>query len=315
MRRLLTPILLLLMLAGCIPQPQPETGNIPHERYTEAAGTVAVQLTKNFLLTPSVTPTFTPEPTGTATLTPEPSPTLPSPTATYAYHMRGAVDAPILVYYTIADDAADTANFNAEAADQLSSAALQAHLAILREKGYDTITVETLINTLIFGGELPEKPLVITFDSTAAGIYTRAFPALQAAGYTGNVYVTVADIGQTGMLTADQLKELLAAGWSVGSHGMYGRDLTADHNTIGEELSTSRVRLEEMLGAPVTIFSYPFGRTDDVILSRIGQWGYTGALGLHWYDTTEHSVDYLFYLSRIEVENNESGQAAVENLR
>lgn len=312
MRRIFLAILLGFILAGCAGNELPSS--IPHEKYTEAAKTVSVQLTQSFLKTPSATPTSTPEPTATITLTPEPSPTQPSPTATWAYHTRGSVDAPILAYYHIADDASDYPAYDAEAVDQLSSAKLGQHMQELREKGYDSVTTEAMINTLLYGAELPAKPILITFDSTAAGIYQKAFPVLQSAGYVGNVYVTVSKIGQEGMLTADQLKELLAAGWGIGSHGMYGNDLTANHDTISEEISGSRLKLEELLGAPVTIFSYPFGRTDDIILSRISTWGYQAALGLHWYDTTTHTTDYLFYLSRLEMRNNEAGDETIADL-
>ncbi len=312
MRRYFLFILCGLLLAGCAGNSIPSS--IPPEMYTEAAKTVSVQLTQSFLQTPSATPTNTAEPTPTITITPEPSPTLPSPTATWVYHTRGSIDAPILVYYHIADDASDYPAFDAMAVDQMSSGKLQEHMLGLREKGYDSVTMETMINTLLYGAEMPAKPIVITFDSTAAGIYQKAFPVLQSAGYVGNVYVTVSQIGQDGMLTVDQLKELLAAGWSVGSHGMYGNDLTANHDAISEEISASRLQLEEMLGAPVTIFSYPFGRTDDIILSRISTWGYQAALGLHWYDTTTHTTDYLFYLSRLEIGNDATGDQVISNL-
>ena len=312
MRRITLTILLGLVLAGCAGQNIP-TG-VPHERYTEAVKTVVFQLTQNALLTPSVTPTSTPEPTSTITLTPEPSPTVPSPTATWSYHTRGTIEAPILVYYHIADEASDYAGFNPEAVDQISPSVLQQHMTALREKGYVSITMDTLINTLLYGSEMPAKPIVITFDSTSEGIYSKAFPVLQAQGYIGMMFLTVQDIGKEGMLTVDQIKEMIQAGWGVGSHGMYGRDLTADHSTISEEISTSRLQLEELLGVPVTVFSYPYGRTDDVILTRISTWGYTAAVGLHWYDSTTHSTDYIYYLSRIEIRNDGSADGIISNL-
>ncbi len=55
--------------------------------------------------------------------------------------------------------------------------------------------------------------------------YTNAFPIMKKYGFTGVLYTVVLYIGQhSGVaadpdyLTIDQLKEMAAAGWEIGSH-------------------------------------------------------------------------------------------------
>ena len=304
MKQIFVILIIALLLTACIPQLQ--VTNIPHELYTEMAKTVAVQLTANALLTPSVTPTATPEPTATATATPEPSPTVPSPTPTWLYQDRGEVQVPILVYYNIADDMKDNPSYSADAVNNISPVHFEQQMTALRDNGYVTIPVSLLMNTMLFGGDIPSKPIIITFDVTSQGIYTKAFPVMQQLGFVGNIFVAYNEIGQQGMLTVSMIKEMMEAGWNVGSRGMNGYDLTAGFANISDEISGSRLKLGELLGTEITIFAYPYGRSDDIIFPRVSEWGYKAALGLTWYTNSKHSSQNIYYLARFEVLNGET---------
>lgn len=302
-----------LLLTGCFSQNQ-SFAQIPHERYTEAVKTVAVQLTKNAVLTPSITPTNTPEPTSTITSTPEPSPTVPTPTATWYFHEKGEILAPILVYYHIASSLSDNPEYDPENPNNLSPEIFQQQLASFKAKGYETIPVSLLVDAILFGAEIPQRPLLITFDVTSAGIYNHAFPILQEAGYTGILFLTVNQIGQEGMLTAAQIEEMITAGWEIGSRGMNGYNLTANYDFLSNEIFGSKTQLEEMFDVEVRVFAYPYGRTDDIILPRVSAWGYQAAMGLTWYENSKHSDQNIFYLSRFEVLNSENIDSVLENL-
>ena len=90
----------------------------------------------------------------------------------------------------------------------------------------------------------------------------------------------------------------------IGSRGYNGYDLTSDYSYLSDEISGSRLQLEELFGTSVKVFAYPYGRTDDVILQRISPWGYSAAVGTTWYQVIEHTSMNLFYLARFEVKGS-----------
>jgi peptidoglycan/xylan/chitin deacetylase (PgdA/CDA1 family) len=304
MRRFLLLFVTVILLSACLPQ-KTQISEIPHERYTQAAKTVFVQLTQNALLTPSVTPTNTPEPTATITNTPSPSPTIPTQTPTWSFQEKGEIVAPILVYYNISKGPEDDPDYDPESQYTITPEVFQQQLMALKSKGYESIPVSLLTDAILFGTVIPHRPILITFDSTTEGIYNNAFPIMQEIGFIGLLFLTVNQINQEGMLTEGQITEMISAGWQIGSRGMNGYNLTSNYDYLSYEISGSKSSLEEMFGVPVTVFAYPYGKTDDMITPRVSSWGYQAAMGLTWYQNSKHTNQSLFYMSRFEVLNGE----------
>ena len=68
--------------------------------------------------------------------------------------------------------------------------AFRSHLQWLKENGYETVSLETLIDYL--AGEsvfLPEKPILLTFDDGTLEDHTLVYPLLREFGYTGVAFV------------------------------------------------------------------------------------------------------------------------------
>ena len=114
-------LLVILIVTGCTPQAVQVDKNM---LYTEAAKTVFVQMTAASVLTPSVTPTFTPVPTSTITLTPVPSPTPIPPTPTLVSVPAGKVVAPIFLYTRVAGSRDDDPQLQVEQQRQYSPGCL-----------------------------------------------------------------------------------------------------------------------------------------------------------------------------------------------
>ena len=305
-------VFLLMLTSACTPIPI--STDIPHELYTEMVKTVMVQLTHNAGLTPSSTPTETARPTSTPSATPLPTPTVPSSTPTWIYRQAGNITAPILVYYGVSSSQAEAGSPTTQSGQSVYVETFRQQLLVLQENGYVSIPISTLLTAIIFGTELPSRPMVITFDSTGEEIYLVAFEIMKDTGFVGNIFITVNDLDQEGKLSSEQVKEMMAAGWEIGSRGLTGRDLTVDYSFLSDEISKSRTTLEEKLAIPIKYFAYPNGRTDNVIITRVSSWGYEAAFGLTWYDNSQHGVDNLFYLSRIEVTNGEPLDSIFSNL-
>ncbi len=240
--------------------------------------------------TTTATKTATITPTATSSSTPTPNYT---PTPTLVFNPAGELVAPILLYYRVAES--DSSSHFSVSRDDF-----RAQMEYLKKHGYTSITISEFTLVLINGGELPAKPVVITLDDADASIYENAFPIMQEYGFVGVVYLTGNRLYSDGFLSTEQLAEMTAAGWQVGSQGMTHSDLTtlADEN-LRYELLQSRLDLEDILGVRVTTFAYPFGTMSGPIADKLQEFGYYSAVGLG--ESSKHTWGSIYYLSRIEV--------------
>ncbi len=155
----------------------------------------------------------------------------------------------------------------------------------LARKGYRGISLRGLLE-----GERPgpEKPVVITFDDGFDGVRTVGLPILREHGFLATVFVVAGRLGGIDdwnderpgerLVDADGIRELAAGGLEIGSHGMNHRNLIGlDEESLALETAGSRRVLEEVAGAPVRSFCYPFGGFDDRAAEAVRGAGYRAA--------------------------------------
>ena len=87
-----------------------------------------------------------------------------------------SVRVPILMYHSILKDSARQGKY------VISPAVLAADLDALQAKGYTAITVSDLLAYVQDGADLPEKPVMITFDDGYSNNYIYAYPLLKQRG-------------------------------------------------------------------------------------------------------------------------------------
>ena len=109
-------------------------------------------------------------------------------------------------------------------------------------------------------GNIPEGfSIAITFDDNFLSDYTIAFPLLKQVGFPATFF-RIAQWQEEGRLSLAQAREMIAAGFTFGSHGCSHRRLTELPETERRhELSRSRDILQEQLRVPVEMFSLPYG--------------------------------------------------------
>lgn len=300
MRRTL-PLLLLfaLMFSSCATQGATKT------EQTAIANSIMQQIEIKqtdvaFALTPTITPTASQTPT--ITLTPSPTSTsTPTITPTWIKHPKGTrIIAPILLYHHIRD-------IDKPGRYDISPATFETQLQYLKQWGYTSITIEKLVNALKYSDPLPEKPVIITFDDGDLDVYQNAFPIMQKMGFVGTFYIVSNRLKSVDFVNVAQLREMVAAGWEIGSHSHSHNDMTLDHNSIYTEAMGSKKELIDAIGAPVNSFAYPFGQIDPVVGNHVSSYGYTNGVGLGTSYT--HTLGSIFYLSRLEVRNEYSFDA------
>lgn len=194
---------------------------------------------------------------------------------------------PILMYHNISSDPS-----TGSIGHRMEPETFERQMRYLKEHGYHTVDLGAILDFYQKGIALPEKPIVITIDDGYQGTYHYAFPALQKYGFTATVFVVSNVVGglndfdiraglkpPTRMLTWEQIREMDAAGITIGCH-------TLDHAHLGK-VSPSEARrqivgckkaLEETLGKEVQFFCYPYGEYNSYVLQVLRECGFRAAV-------------------------------------
>jgi len=253
--------------------------------------------------TPTPTPTFSPTPEITDTLTPsktpKPKPTKkPKPPRTstpeWSWQDPGSVTVPILLYHHVVEG--EPSNLYT-----ISSDTFREQIDYLHSNGYITIPISLLVKAITEGTNLPDRPVVITFDDGNLDVYENAFPILQQYGFTATFYLVLNYLDHNPFINTDQAAELAKAGWEIGSHSISHPYLAGMDAAALYQVANSKQGLEDAIGVSVDTFAYPFGEHDNYI-ERIVKKYYSSAVGLG--ESITHSTSNLFYLSRLEVRSN-----------
>jgi peptidoglycan/xylan/chitin deacetylase (PgdA/CDA1 family) len=235
--------------------------------------------------------------TATATETPTITPTYtatPTPTTTRIHQGPDSVIVPILLYHRIDESPIDSQYY-------VLPDKFEEQMKLLHDWEYTVISTETLVEAIQDGADLPPRPVIITFDDGDISVYETAFPILQKYGLTGVVYIVGNYMDTEGYMTADQIKELVAAGWEVGSHSRSHRDLTKLEPAVQRaEVVEARKVLQKATGSPVLTFAYPFGLMSPGVADYAHFAGYIAAMGLGF--TSDQGKSNLFWLQRRDVQ-------------
>jgi peptidoglycan/xylan/chitin deacetylase (PgdA/CDA1 family) len=152
---------------------------------------------------------------------------------------------------------------------QVSPGRLRQQLSLLRRLGYRGVSVKRLLTP----GTARERLVGLSFDDGYTDFLTTAMPILAEFGCTATVYMVAGLLGGTNawdpmpprrsLMTAADLRTVLAAGHEIGSHGMTHTPLSdISAGTLPYEVAESQRVLEDAIGAPVTGFCYPYGSHD-----------------------------------------------------
>lgn len=161
-------------------------------------------------------------------------------------------------------------------------------MAWLAGEGYKTITLPQLQQYYQHGLQVPEQPIVITFDDGYYCNYTRAFPAMRAHGFAGTIFLatdlmrepTPVVESKDSFLSWDEIREMQASGFSFQAHGCSHRPLTEiSPDEVAREACESKTVIEAQLQNPVHYFCYPYSRYNEQIKRNVAQAGYAGACG------------------------------------
>ena len=124
------------------------------------------------------------------------------------------------------------------------------------------------------GGESPQPFVQITFDDGWRGTIDEAGPILDTHRLRATLFVTTDLIGHPMFADRHQLSSCSDT-FEIGAHGRSHRLLAhLSTDEIRDELSTSKVVLEDILGSEVDSMAFPGGSYDERVIQVATELGY-----------------------------------------
>ena len=205
---------------------------------------------------------------------------------------------PALMYHHISADESARGDY------VITPAELEADLRWLRENGYETVSVRELDAWRRGEGELPERPVLLSFDDAQLSFMLYALPLLEEYGmcavlavvggyadeYTASgdrnpayAYMSWADVAEAAasgrVEIASHTQSMHASsGARRGCRINPGEDEAAYSAALNADLERVEASIERAAGERPYIFAYPFGFTCEEAARVLTTRGYAAAL-------------------------------------
>ncbi len=160
----------------------------------------------------------------------------------------------------------------------------------LKAAGFKVVSLRETLD-FISGDKTDDKLVALTFDDGFQDFYRNAYPVLKAYRYPSTVFLVSDFIGKENLwdhkkpggrkmlLDWDMIMEMKDRGVSFGSHTRTHPFLRrVSEEQLRQEVTESKVILEERLGSDVEFFCYPYGDYDERVTDAVIRAGYYGAV-------------------------------------
>lgn len=202
-------------------------------------------------------------------------------------------EVPILCYHRIRNSlASDSKNMKTYS---VTPSRFAEQMKALHDNGFQTISPEQLYEYLVHDGNLPSKPILITFDDTREEQYRLGAAEMNKYGFKGVFFIMTVSINRPGYMTKNQIKNLSDNGHTIGAHSWNHHLATKYKGTDWDiQLLNPKKKLESITGKPVNYFAYPSGVWNKAAISKIKSSGYQLAFIL----STKRDLDEPLYTVR-----------------
>ena len=157
---------------------------------------------------------------------------------------------PVLMYHSIGEEKNNDA--------VIAKERFAEQMAFLSSHNFTPISLDDLYAYLNGTGDLPAKPVMLTFDDGYRDTYEVALPILKQYGFKSVLFIPATVAGTR--LSWQELREMKAAGMEIGSHSLTHRDL-GDMSPAEQavEITKSKELLDSFLSQNTRYFCYPNG--------------------------------------------------------
>ncbi|MBR1736230.1 MAG: polysaccharide deacetylase family protein [Firmicutes bacterium] len=207
---------------------------------------------------------------------------------------ENTVELPIIMYHNITEKYDMTGKY------AVMRSQFENDLKYIKENGYTTITAEELINYAENNGQLPEKPIMITFDDGYESFYVYAYPLLKeydmkavmsVIGAYANLHTEKNDHNlDYSHLNWYEIAEMSRSGYvEIGHHTYdmhknkggrkgcsikYGESEEEYRKALIDDFMHLQSDMKAYIGRETKIFAYPYGAMSKEALPIIKDMGF-----------------------------------------
>ena len=224
-------------------------------------------------------------------------------TAQTAEPMRDS--ATVIMYHRFGEERYPSTNISMEMFEE--------HLALLTNGDYTILPLPKIVESLKSGQLLPDRTVGISIDDAYLSVYENAWPLLKAANLPFTIFVATSPVDRnlSGYMSWDQLRELKAAGVTVGSQTHTHPHMhTLSVERVREEIDTSNQIFLNELGERPELFAYPYGEYSRFVIDAIKDAGFIAAFGQN--SGIMHADDDFFELPRFAFNENYGALSRLE---
>lgn len=175
-------------------------------------------------------------------------------------------------------------------------------MGYLKEKGYMTVPVDTIVEGITNKKMFHPKTVALTFDDGYADMYTSAYPILKKYGFVGNFAIPTGLLEKPGYMSWEQISEIARdPAMRIYNHTYSHSDLIKKSSQTELEISSAQNDIQNRLGLRSNIFFYPYGTFNQAIITSLRSKGYVAALST--LPGTLQCESSLMYLSRTRIGN------------
>ena len=169
------------------------------------------------------------------------------------------------------------------------AARFERQLAWLKRRGFNVISLGEYVAYRASYRFPPPRTVVLTIDDGYLDTATLAGPLLERFGLPATLFVMSSPrdhdadpvLAERAVMDGARARSLLGEAFEIGSHTRTHPKLTAiPPDQAHAEIAGSKQELERDLGAPVTLFAYPFGAENSDIRTLVEEAGYLAARGI-----------------------------------
>lgn len=146
---------------------------------------------------------------------------------------------------------------------------LEAQLHYLKQEGYNSIRLSDLVNYILAGTSLPEKPVLISFDDGYRDNFTTAYPLFEKYSIKANIFLVPAFLQQKANRDASEasiylrLEDIQAMDPDLVEYGLHSYDhksyKTLDNAAIAADLLQCKNALADMGISFQPCLAFPYG--------------------------------------------------------
>ncbi len=228
-----------------------------------------------------------------------------------------AAELPVLMYHNVTRD---TSLVNADALVHITPETLEEHFKELKNAGYNTVSLDEYYKFRTGSGDLPENPVIITFDDGYMSNYEYAYPLLKKYNMKAVIFIIASRVGATDTefshFSWQQAREMEQSGLvEIESHSYSHPDFSklSFSNTV-LEMRLARYTIETNMNKKCRFFAYPYGKMNYESTSVAQKAGYDMVfVGRNINAMTEN--ENLFEFPRYTVRGDQSGRDIINLIK